>query len=104
MAFRLLCPPETRIQSGACDSSDTTQIQTWINGSAYDVRGDLDLDGDVDATDKTIATNNFVGITLGFSVLSNIGNRRGYAGYERDVNFAEGVACRNRVLNSDFGR
>src|ERR1041384_4147843 len=34
---------------------DATQIQTWINGSQYDVRGDLDLDGDVDTTDKTTA-------------------------------------------------
>ena len=44
--------------------ADTDQIQTWINEAAYDARGDLDLDGDVEATDKTTTTGN-VGEALG---------------------------------------
>jgi RHS repeat-associated protein len=89
---------------GDCDGTDTSQIQTWINNSTYDVRGDLDLDGDVDATDKTIAVNNFRGTTLGFRVLSNVGNRKGYAGYERDVNCTTEWHVRHRMLDSGLGR
>ncbi len=68
--------------SGGTDATDTTQIQTWINGSAYDVRGDINLNGVVNASDKTTVTNNYVGTTLGWNNLSAIGNRKGYAGYE----------------------
>ena len=50
---------------GLVDATDTTQIQTWINGSAYDVRGDLDRDNDVDLTDKSTATAN-IGKNLGW--------------------------------------
>ncbi len=38
--------------SGNTDATDTTQIQTWINGSVYDVRGDINLNGVVNASDK----------------------------------------------------
>jgi RHS repeat-associated protein len=91
---------------GDCDSTDTNQIQTWINGSSYDVRGDLDLDGDVDATDKTNAVNNYSGTTLAWNVLSksSLANRRGYAGYEKDVNLASFWHVRHRVLDSQLGR
>jgi hypothetical protein len=49
------------------------------------VRGDLDLDGDVDATDKGFATA-MLGAELGRTKLSanpdtGIGNRFGYASY-----------------------
>jgi len=89
--------------SGGTDSTDTTQIQTWINGSAYDVRGDVDLDGDVDATDKTRVTNNYVGTTLGWNNLSAIGNRKGYAGYEWESQTGM-YHVRHRVLLPTLGR
>ncbi len=91
---------------GDVDSSDLTQIQTWIDASQYDIRGDLDLDGDVDSTDKTTATNNS-GRTLGWGVLSGVGNRKGYAGYELDDALAASYRLyhvRHRVLNADLGR
>ncbi len=93
---------------GSVATADTTQIQTWIDASAYDARGDLDLDGDVDATDKTTATNN-IGNTLGWGALSlpGVGNRKGYAGYELDCGLTGGYRIyhiRHRVLNADLGR
>ncbi len=89
-------------------SADTTQIQSWIDASQYDVRGDLDLDSDVDATDKSTATNN-LGNTLGWGALtlSSVGNRRGYAGYELEASLTAArrpYHVRQRVLDSDLGR
>jgi RHS repeat-associated protein len=48
---------------------------------AYDVRGDADLDGDVDSTDKS-AVQALGAVTLGRGALSaiTVGNRRGLAG------------------------
>ena len=91
---------------GDLDSTDVTQINTWYQASQYDVRGDLDLDGDVDGTDHTNA-GNAKPITLGWGVLSDVGNRKGYAGYELDDAIAGAYRLyhvRNRVLNSDLGR
>ncbi len=90
----------------ATNTTDVNQVQTWINGSTYDVRGDIDLDGDVDATDKTTIRNTFAGITLGRGVLSQTGvaNRKGYAGYEGDGAVASKWHVRNRVLDSVLGR
>jgi len=90
---------------GDCDATDITQIQTWIDAPAYDVRGDLDLDGDVDAADKTLAENTYQGTTLGWTVLSasNVANRAGYAGYQKDVNL-DISHVRNRVLEPHLGR
>ena len=89
---------------GDCDSSDSSQIQTWINGSVYDIRGDVDLDGDVDATDKSRVDSAYVGVTLGWTVLSNFGNRRGYAGYEQLGHLGIEYSIRNRTLAVDHGR
>ena len=91
---------------GDVDIGDVIQIQTWITAGAYDVRGDLNLDGNVDATDKTAATNN-VGTTLGWGNLSipGVGNRKGYAGYELDPVLSYTTwHARYRVLISDLGR
>src|SRR6185295_14638170 len=66
---------------GDNDSADATQIQTWINGSTYDVRGDVDLDGDVDSTDKGLAQNAPVfGNSLGWGHLGSddFRNRQSY--------------------------
>jgi RHS repeat-associated protein len=90
---------------GDVDSTDTNQIQTWIDASAYDVRGDLDLDGDVDTTDKSAASGNLG--KFGWGVLSDVGNRKGYAGYELDDALADSYRLchvRRRVLNADLGR
>lgn len=67
---------------GDCDSTDITQIQTWIDAPAYDVRGDINLDGSVNATDKSLAISNYQGTTSGWNVLSAaaVANRIGYAG------------------------
>jgi RHS repeat-associated protein len=53
--------------------------------ASYDVRFDLDLDGDNDATDYT-DTLALSGTTLGYAKLSrpDTANRKGYAGYEYD--------------------
>ena len=91
---------------GDLDSTDVTQINTWYQASQYYVRGDLDLDGDLDGTDHTNASNASP-ITLGWGVLSDVGNRKGYAGYELDDAIAGAYRLyhvRNRVLNSDLGR
>ena len=39
---------------GQVDLDDTGQFTDWINASVYDVRGDLDLDGDVDGSDASL--------------------------------------------------
>jgi RHS repeat-associated protein len=90
---------------GDVDSTDTNQIQTWIDTSAYDVRGDLDLNGVVATADKTAASGNLG--KSGWGVLSDVGNRKGYAGYELDDALADAYRLyhvRNRVFNSDLGR
>ena len=77
-------------------------------GSAfYDVRGDTDLDGDVDATDKTKVRTSYEGVTLGRGVLSasSVAMRKGYAGYETLSGLVGGKwLARNRVLAADLGR
>jgi RHS repeat-associated protein len=92
--------------SGATDTADLNQVQTWINGSTYDVRGDIDLDGDVDSTDKSTIRNNFSGISLGRGVLtaSATGNRRGLTGYESSGSVAFGADVRHRALHYALGR
>lgn len=66
---------------GDCDTTDTNQIQTWINGTTYTVLGDVELDGEVDATDRTIAQGGaYQGVSLGTPHLSGIANRKSFAG------------------------
>ena len=92
---------------GACSINERNQVQTWITNSVYDVRGDTDLDGDVDATDKTYVRTNLEGVTLGRGVLTanSIAMRRGYAGYEALGGLLGGRwLSRNRVLAADLGR
>jgi len=87
---------------GDCDATDVTQIQTWIDAPVYDVRGDINLDGDVDADDKYVVTNSFQGKTAGWEVLSTIRVRHGYTGYTYDQQGLWHV--RNRVSSSVLGR
>ena len=91
--------------------NDPGKIQLWINLSQYKIRGDLDLDGDVDTADKTISTNSN-GNTLGYGALSldqhssvgGLGNRRGYAGYEHDGVLQTIAHVRYRVYLAELGR
>ena len=91
--------------NGTINATDTNQIQTWIDAPSYDVRGDLDLDNDVDATDKSLATANS-GKGGGREKLStHSGNRKGYAGYEFDDSITHmSYHVRHRVLNSTLGQ
>jgi len=90
---------------GDVDATDASQIQTWIDASQYHVRGDLDLDGDVDTADKTICTNN-AGKSLGRGKLSHssVRNRAGYGGYQLDAAIDSLYHVRHRVLNTTLGR
>jgi len=84
------------------DTGDVDAIKTWV--AAYDVRADLDLDGDIDATDGTLAEG-YEGWQLGWNELSHssVANRIGYAGYHKDVNL-DISHVRNRVLEPHLGR
>ncbi len=70
------------------------------------MRGDIDLDGDVDATDKSTISGSFSGITLGRGSLSAsvVANRKGCAGYELDAAIGSKHHVRNRILAVDVGR
>ena len=88
---------------GDCDSTDITQIQTWIDTppSPHEVRGDVDLDGDVDAGDKSTAQVYLEGTTSGWDALTAVGNKKGSGGYE---SAAAGWLARNRCKSSHLGR
>jgi len=81
-------------------------VYTWEEGTTYDVRGDIDLDGDVDSTDASTISSDYSGITLGRGELSDGGvrNRRGYAGYEFDDGIGSQYHVRHRVLEAALGR
>jgi len=93
---------------GDWDASDAAEI---IQGGAYDVRQDAELDVDVDSSD-VVHAHSITGSyqTLGRGVLSSavVSNRRGYAGYEYDPTF-EGAGrhlyhVRHRVYDAWLGR
>jgi YD repeat-containing protein len=88
---------------GDCDDGDTVdsdQVQAWINATAYDVRGDLDLDGDVDASDSSLLLSAYQAGALGFEQLSMVQNRQGLGGYWATH---AGTLARNRVLSLSLG-
>jgi len=91
---------------GDCEIGERSLVQAWITGSAYDVRGDIDLDGDVDSTDKDAVRDSWEGVTLGRGVLSGglVRNRRALAGYEcvpapHSIDFH----ARRRVIDCNLG-
>ncbi|MEZ6243000.1 MAG: hypothetical protein R3B57_08155 [Phycisphaerales bacterium] len=88
---------------GQANFDDYSQIATWYGTSHYDPRGDLDLDGDVDATDIGLFVTNTNG---GRTVLSSAAdNRIGYAGYEADPDLTGSKwHVRHRVLLSGLGK
>jgi len=67
---------------GDCDSTDITQIATWISAPAYDVRGDINLDGILNSWDQTVVGASFQGVNLGWSAptQSGVANKRFSAG------------------------
>jgi RHS repeat-associated protein len=91
---------------------DITQMSGWISGP-YDVRGDLDLDGDVDSADMSVLTGN-LGLGLGWNKLavgvdqslSGVlgGHRKGYCGYEHDWTNHSVMHVRNRAYFAELGR
>src|SRR5690606_22484404 len=91
---------------GDWDATDSSAIT-----GSYDVRKDVQLDGDVDSADITQANAVTGGYqTLGRGILSSsaVANRKGYAGYEYDPTF-EGAGrhlyhVRHRVYDADIGR
>jgi hypothetical protein len=91
--------------NGVTDTTDVNQVQTWINGSTYDVRGDIDLDGDVDSTDKSTIRNNFVGTSLARGTLTAAGvaSRKSLAGSECS-SIAHTNLSRNRSWSTELGR
>jgi RHS repeat-associated protein len=90
---------------GDTDSTDLTQISTWVIFGTYSVLGDVDLDGDVDGNDHTTSSGNTISTGRGVLSYSSTGNRIGYAGYQAGPELA-GTKwhVRNRFLNSDTGR
>ena len=89
---------------GDNDAADASQIQAWIDGSTYDVRGDVDLDGDVDINDKNLA-GGLVG-TLGWRQLSSVPvlNDVGFAGYVCLTSNRDVMHIRERAYESELGR
>ncbi|MCC7014855.1 MAG: hypothetical protein IT454_19995 [Planctomycetes bacterium] len=87
---------------GDCDSADATTLAGWIGGS-YDVRGDLDLNGAVETADQSLQSN-YSGTSLGRGVLTNVDNRKGYAGYEVDWERARDYLVRSRIFGTTLGR
>lgn len=88
---------------GTIDLQDTGQFSNWISTSTYDVRADLDLDGDIDGNDGALIKTSTGG--RGALTHPDHDNRLGYAGYVADPDLSGTVwHVRNRVLNSDLGR
>ncbi|MEE8153797.1 MAG: hypothetical protein V3T53_02430 [Phycisphaerales bacterium] len=90
---------------GDLDSTDYIAILNW-GANPYDVRADLNLDGSVLFADASAAAAASP-ITLGWGNLSNVGNRKGYVGYELDsilMASATVYFARERVLIADLGR
>ncbi len=99
----LLAAGDVKETFGVIDLQDVGQFTSWINTSTYDVRGDLDLDGDVDSADGALIKSSAGG--RGVLTHPDTGSRLGYAGYVGEPDLTGTVwHVRNRVLNSDLGR
>jgi RHS repeat-associated protein len=90
---------------GTVSAADTTQVNAdW--GANYHVRSDFNLDGAVGAADSAEVTANS-GKTLGWGTLTdstNVGNRKGYSGYENDIAISKLYHVRYRALHTELGR
>lgn len=90
----------------ACNASDATQTQTLINGSSYDVRADMDLDGDVDLADKSaMLAAPFANTNGGRLSLSPIAANECGSGGAHELLVATALwTNRNRVQHPTLGR
>jgi len=88
---------------GDRDAADGAQITTWINASQYDIRGDVDLDGDVDGTDSAWG-GAYGAATIGWGGLSWKENRMGIGGYSLTMDASRLLEARLRILDSKQGR
>jgi len=86
---------------GDIQLDDIDYMDDMVNSiEPYSIVGDLDLDGDVDASDALLVA----GAVTGRGVLSEVGNRRGYAGYEHDAAIDSLCHVRHRVYLAELGR
>ena len=100
---RIFGLPATRLAGdtgfdGDYGAGDSTAISGW--STAYQAYADVDLDGDIDATDATFSTN----VGMGWDKLSRDGSTIGDAGYVQDDYVATVNHVRHRVLKTDLGR
>ena len=88
---------------GDVDSVDVDNINAWWGESGHPT-GDTNLDGTI-GVDDLLDVLGAQGTTLGWSKLSDVGNRKGYGGYELDPVLAYTIwHVRNRVFIADLGR
>jgi len=103
-----ICLPvgDTGSVGARSQTTDANQIQTWINGSVYDVRGDTNLDGVVNTTDKNYVMSHAPATGgRGLLSVSTNANRVGLAGYVFDDVVTGAVShARNRELDATRGR
>ncbi len=80
-------------------------IKTGGNNEKYNILGDVDLDGDLDATDRSIMSTYYLGLTGGSNVLSvdEIANDIGYAAYIFNDE-SQNYHVRNREYSPQLGR
>ena len=103
---------DTDFNGSIVGTPDVTQMLAWTS-SPYTVRGDFDLDGDVDNDDVNIVSSNF-GKSVGWGKLSVGPNdtltgfvggfRKGYCGYEHDGTNPKIMHVRHRAYLADLGR
>jgi RHS repeat-associated protein len=88
---------------GDKDATDEGIVFAWSSG--YDVRADLDLDGDVDMNDYWIASL-VSNSSQGYAAMSSadVENRKGYAGYENSYEILRFNHVRHRVMDTELGR
>jgi len=55
---------------GDCDATDAAQVDSWIATTGYDIRGDVDLNGVLDATDASLIGSVHLGKAYGWGILS----------------------------------
>ncbi len=91
-------PAKDADSDGDYDSADDTAISGW---GAYDVRGDVNLDGLVDGGD----TATLQALGRGMLTSSDVNNRIGYAGYVVNSEVTEAMwHARHRIIAADIGR
>jgi hypothetical protein len=105
-----LLTPGDHDKSGEVDKDDETAFNA--DYGTGNLRADLDEDGDVDTDDQTLFTASFNKTTPGGRwklSSSDVGNRKGYAGYEHegfgnDLAAPEIAHVRNSVHQFELGR